>query len=240
VQRSFQAEILDGDGVPPEMAATAHRALSRSHTLLGNHAAILRALRRDGRPVRRVLDLGCGHGDLMRRIHERIGADVVGIDLRPPVDARPGFPIHRLDAVRDALPQADVAVSVCMAHHLADEELLGMIRNVGLSCPRLVILDVVRHRVPMFLFSALAPLLLPRVNVLDGRQSIRRACTTTEFRALVDRALSGTGATVRHTTAPLWIRQIADIRYGPRPGRTVVAAPPESSNALPRRPAGDR
>jgi hypothetical protein len=81
--------------------------------------------------------------------------------------------------VRDALPAADVAVSVCMVHHLRDEELVQMIRNVGRTCRRFVILDLVRHRVPLALFSVFGPLCLPRVNVLDGRQSIRRAYWST-------------------------------------------------------------
>ena len=88
-----------------------------------------------------------------------------------------------------------------------------MIRNVGRACRRFVILDLVRHRVPLALFTAFAPLCLPRVNVLDGRQSIRRAYTPEEFRALIARALSGTGGSFRHSVSPLWIRQTADIRY---------------------------
>jgi hypothetical protein len=118
-----------------------------------------------------------------------------------------------LDAVREVLPRADVAVSVCLVHHLRDEDFVEMIRNVGRTCRRFVILDLVRHRVPMVLFSAVAPLCLPKVNVLDGRQSIRRAYTPEEFRASIARAVAGTGAKFRHTVAPLWIRQMADIRY---------------------------
>jgi hypothetical protein len=67
--------------------------------------------------------------------------------------------------------------------------------------------------VPLALFSAFGPLCLPRVNVLDGRQSIRRAYTPVEFRALIARAVAGTRGSFRHTVAPLWIRQMADIRY---------------------------
>lgn len=69
------------------------------------------------------------------------------------------------------------------------------------------------HRVPLVLFTAFAPLCLPRMNVLDGRQSIRRAYTPEEFRALIAQAMSGTGGSFRHSVAPLWIRQMADIRY---------------------------
>ena len=213
MQRSFEKEILDAGGLPPEMLERVHRALSMTHRLLGNHAAVLRALRRDGQPVRRVLDIGCGHGGLLEKVRRQMGAEVLGVDLRPPEGGAGEFPILKLDAVREALPRADVAVSLCMVHHLPDDEVVEMIRNVGRACRRFVILDLVRHRVPLALFSAFGPLCLPRVNVLDGRQSIRRAYTPAEFRALVGRAVTGTGASFRHTVAPFWIRQMADIRY---------------------------
>src|ERR1022692_2981174 len=213
MQRSFEEEILDGGGQLPEMLERAHVALSQTHSVLGNHAAILRALRRDGQAVRRVLDIGCGHGGLLEKVRRKMGADVLGVDLRPPKGGAGAFPILKLDAVWEALPRADVAVSVCLVHHLRDEEFIEMIRNVGRTCRRFVILDLVRHRVPLALFTAFAPLCLPRVNVLDGRESIRRAYTPEEFRALIARALSGTGGSFRHSVAPLWIRQTADIRY---------------------------
>src|ERR1035441_2217470 len=37
MRRSLEAEILDSGGQQPEMLARAHRALSRTHSLLGNH-----------------------------------------------------------------------------------------------------------------------------------------------------------------------------------------------------------
>jgi len=213
MERSFEEEILDGGGLHPEMLARVHRGLSLTHSLLGNHAAMLRALRRDGQAVRRVLDIGCGHGQLLEKVRKQIGAEVLGIDLRPPEGGPGEFPILKLNAVWEALPPADVAVSVCLAHHLRDDEFIEMIRNVGRACRRFVILDLVRHRVPLTLFSAMAPLCLPRVNMLDGCQSIRRAHTPDEFRALIARAVAKTGGSFRHRVAPLWIRQVADIRY---------------------------
>jgi SAM-dependent methyltransferase len=146
MQRSLEEEILDGVGQPPEMLARAHRNLSLTHRLLGNHAAILRALRRDGQAVRRVLDIGCGHGGLLEKVRRRLGAEVLGVDLRPPEDGVGDVRILQMDAVRDSLPRADVAVSVCLVHHLRDEEFVEMIRNVGRACRRFVILDLVRHR----------------------------------------------------------------------------------------------
>lgn len=212
MKRSFEPEILDGETLPHDVVRKAHRGLSLTHKLLGNHAAIFRALRQDGPAVRRVLDVGCGHGGFLEKLHRKTGVEVVGVDLRPPRVA-PAFPILKLDAIRQDLPNADVAVSVCLMHHLSDDEFISMIRNVGRACRRFVILDLVRHHLPLGLFSTFAPLCLPRINVLDGRQSIRRAYTTQEFGTLVGKAIAGTGGSFRHSVAPFWIRQMADIRY---------------------------
>jgi SAM-dependent methyltransferase len=213
MQRSYEEEILDRDGLSAELVAQAHRGLSLTHKLLGNHSAILRALRRDGAPARRVLDIGCGHGELLNKVRRQMGAEVLGVDLRPPERGAADFPILRLDASREPLPRADVAVCVCLIHHLREEESVELIRNVGRYCRRFVILDLVRHPVPLRLFGVFSRMCLPRVNVLDGSQSIRRAHTTKEFRALIARAVAGTGASFRQWVAPFWIRQMADIRY---------------------------
>jgi SAM-dependent methyltransferase len=209
MQRSFDSEILDGAGLPPDVVARAHRALRLTHTLLGNRAAIFRALRADGPPARRVLDVGCGHGGLLAEIRTRLSVEVIGADLHPPAD--PPVPIVRADVTSDPLPEADVAISVCLVHHLTDEQFLRLIRNVGRSCRRFIILDLVRSRLPLALFRMAAPLVLPRLNVLDGALSIRRAYTAEEFRSTVGRALGG--APFRHAVAPFFIRQIADITY---------------------------
>jgi len=208
MQRSFDSEILDGEGLPAEVVARAHRGLRLTHTLLGNRAAIIRALR-EGPPIRRLLDVGCGHGGMLADIRERLSIDVIGADLKPPATAV--VPIVRADVTRDPLPEADVAISVCLAHHLTDDQVVDLIRNVGRSCRRFIILDLVRSRIPLALFRVAAPLVLPPVNVADGATSIRRAFTPAEFRALVGRALNGDP--FRHTVAPFYIRQIADMTY---------------------------
>ena len=83
MQRSFEEEILDAGGLLPEVLERAHRRLSQTHSLLGNHAAILRALKCDG-AARRVLDIGCGHGGLLKKVRRQMGVEVLGVELRPP------------------------------------------------------------------------------------------------------------------------------------------------------------
>jgi len=217
MRRCKETELMDADGVSAETLAHVYRELDKVHRWLGNTEAVLKLLKEDPGPPKRVLDVGCGQGALLRQIRKNMGAEVIGFDLRPAPPNAP-VPIMAGNAVSDPLPEADAAVCVVMAHHLSEEELAGMIGNVGLSCRRFVLLDLVRHPVPLALFRAfLCPLLSP-VNACDGQTSIRRAYTAPEMRRVVDGALSALKRPVsrlRHTVAPLWIRQVVDICWEP-------------------------
>lgn len=211
MERSFTPEILDAPSLPEDMVALCYDRLARIHKFLGNERAILDALRRDPLPVGRVLDIGCAHGALLREARRELGVDVMGVDLRPPKQS--DVPIIEADARRRPLPQADVAVAVCLIHHLSESDLIDLIRNVGRSCRRFIMLDLVRHRMPLFLFRWFVCPFVNRVVGSDGCQSIRRAFTIGELSAILKRALDGTGARFEHTVTPLYTRQMVDIHY---------------------------
>jgi SAM-dependent methyltransferase len=209
MERRDTVELLEDASLPEEVVAAAYRDLARTNRWLGNSRAIIRRLRAS--PVRSVLDLGCGQGALLDEIHKKLGVEVTGFDLRP----APRAPVRILkgDAVKDPLPQADIALAVLMVHHLSEDEIVRLIRNVSRSCRRFVILDLVRHWLPLWLFRIfVAPFLSP-INAADGVTSVRRAYTPAELKRIVDRAVEGTGARVRHTVAPFYIRQIVDISW---------------------------
>jgi hypothetical protein len=118
----------------------------------------------------------------------------------------------QLDAVRSPLPPADVAVSSLVAHHLTPEQNIELIQNAGRSCRRFVILDLIRHPLPLVLFTIFICPLIGKEAAVDGRQSIRRAYTPAEFAELVRHAL---GSKARFTIdVPRFLsRQVIDIRY---------------------------
>jgi 2-polyprenyl-3-methyl-5-hydroxy-6-metoxy-1,4-benzoquinol methylase len=205
-------ELLDDPTLPADVVAGAYRGLARTHRWLGNVGAILRRLRRGTPRARSVLDLGCGHGALLTSVRDQLGMTVLGFDLRPPPANAP-VQIRQGDAVVDVLPRADVALAVCLVHHLTPIQVVSLIHNVARSCKRLIVLDLVRHRLPLLLFRALVAPFLRRINAADGATSIRRAFTTAELRALVDEAVRGTNASVRHTVTPFFTRQIVDITF---------------------------
>jgi SAM-dependent methyltransferase len=212
LSRSLDTELLDDPSLPDAAVARAYRELQGTHRWLGNTAALLRLLRQDPIPIRSVLDIGCGHGALLQEIRRRLGAEVVGIDLRPAPAGAP-VPILTGNAVTEPLPRADVAVAVCMAHHLSEGDLIRLIQNVSRSCRRFIVLDLVRHGLPLALFRTFVCPFLGALNAKDGATSIRRSYTPREMRCAVDAALNGSSGKVRHTVAPFYIRQVADISW---------------------------
>lgn len=213
VKRSLRSEIIDDPALSDKVMDLVYADLARTHTALGNTRTLVSALRKGDRPSRRVLDIGCGRGQLLTELRRRLGVEVIGVELRKPAAPIPGIPIFRADAVRDPLPRCDTAIAVCVAHHLSDDELVALIRNVGRFCDRFLILDLVRHSLPLALFRLfVAPFVHP-VNAVDGAQSIQRAFTPTELYTLVHRAVHASGASFRHYVNPFRIRQLVDITY---------------------------
>ena len=213
MRQSFEHEILDEPNVAEELVDRAYRDITRIHRFLGDTRSIVSAVRRDPLPVRRILDIGCARGGVLREIQSRLGVDVVGIDLNPSPVADAPFPILRGDAIRDPLPAADLAFSMYVGHHLSRSDVTALIRNVGRFCRRFILLDLVRHPLPLALFQLfVAPLVCPIV-VADGGLSIRRSYTPRELARIAQEALAGSGAQFRHSVAPFYLRQVLDISY---------------------------
>jgi SAM-dependent methyltransferase len=211
VQRSLAPEIMDDPHVPEPVRERFHHQLGFIHRLLGMHQAVLKALRSDAHPVRRVLDIGCGYGALLAEIRRALRVDVVGAELCAPHQKDLGIPIIEADATIDRLPQADVAVCVWVLHHLSEEGIVALVRNARRSVRRCIVMDVVRHWLPMAMFTAFLSPVLMREVAADGRQSIRRAYTAVELRAIIERAVAGSGAQVVQSVTRFRSRQTIDI-----------------------------
>lgn len=233
MERSFDPEILDGNGVPEESAARVHRNITAIHRLLGDTRCIVAALRSDPLPIRRVLDVGCGYGGTLDAVTRTLGITGIGIDILIPSQGRlvTSQPIIRADAVRDSLPVADVAFSLHTAHHLSDTELVQMIRNVGRSCRRFILLDLVRAPLPLALFKIFIAPFVSRIAASDGQTSVRRAYTPAELNRLVAEALADSGASFRHLVSALSLRQIVDISYPSNNGTAQIEV---AGNMVPR------
>lgn len=206
---------MDSPDVPASLLIERfHRDLERIHRFIGTYRTVERFLRADPQPVRSVLDIGCGGGELLRYLRTRLDVEVVGIDPRP--CAPSDIPVIAADAVSELLPPADVAVCTMLSHHLTPEQNIALIRNVARSARRFLILDLIRHPLPLALFTAFVSPLVGYEAGADGKQSIRRAFTPDEFAAMTRDAIAGTGATFTLDVPLFRSRQVVDIRFSPR------------------------
>ena len=213
MNRSLEPELIDDPNLPEETLALVFKDLIWTHRLLGNTRALLARLRRHPEPLRQVLDIGCAHGELLLEIRNKMSVETLGVELRVPSTFRSCIRIIQADAVCDPLPACDVALAVCVVHHLSDDSVVKLIRNVGRSSKRFVILDLVRHPLPLLLFRYFVAPFVHWINAADGFSSIRRSYTPMELESLVRQALHGSAGTYRHSVGWLYIRQIVDIRY---------------------------
>jgi SAM-dependent methyltransferase len=213
MERLLSKELLDCTDVPDHVIETAYRDLVRIHSWLGDTECVIRALGGNRVPLGRVLDIGCATGGTAARIRKTLNIDVVGVDLRGLPGPDKTVPIIIADATRDRLPVADAAFAMHLVHHLSEKEVIQLIRNVGRSCRRFIILDLVRHWLPLALFRTFIAPFVCRVTAMDGATSVRRAYSSVELRAIVECAIDGSGATFSHKVAPFYVRQVFDIEF---------------------------
>jgi SAM-dependent methyltransferase len=211
--RQDEAEILDGDEIPDDEATRAYEQLARIHRLIGDTAFVVRAIRRNALPVSRILDLGCAAGHVAEEVQRKLDIEVIGVDVNPRNSTEVRIPILRADAVHDQLPIADVAFSMHLGHHLIESDLANLIRNVGRYCRRLILLDLVRHPLPLMLFRLFVEPFASKIVVQDGKTSFRRSYTAGELRQITAGALLGSAATFQQFVGPFCLRQVMDISY---------------------------
>ena len=212
--RIDETENLDDPYLPDHIVERAYRDMAAIHHWLGDVRFMINAIRGDSMPVHRILDVGCGTGLVLQRIGRALDVDVVGADIQPRPRVCAPVPIVRVDARSEPLPSADVAFCMYLCHHLVPEDLVRMIRNVGRYCRRFILLDLVRHPVPLSLFRAFVAPLICDIDAQDGKRSIRRSYTHVELTGIAAAALAGSDARFRPSVTPFWLRQVVDISYG--------------------------
>lgn len=152
-----------------------------------------------GRPPRRVrvLDIGCGGGDVLHRIvnmARRDGFNVSGLGIDP--DSRalavardkvrvPGIEfreLHSSDLVR-AGERFDIVISNHLLHHLTDRELQDVLRDSEMLATSLALhSDIARGRLAYYGFAfAVTPIAPGTLLRVDGLRSIRRSYTKREL-----------------------------------------------------------
>jgi len=188
--RATERELLD-EGVPEAETRRSLGDLRFVNRWLGNRRALLRAAGPHLPPGGRLLDVGCGSGDVPAFLHERLPAhpSAFGVDVKLlHVAAVPPSVRPVVGDVRK-LPFADGTFDVVTAsqflHHFDAPELPALLAGLHRLARRaLVVNDLHRALVPWLFGRVAFPLLFrSRVSVEDGLLSIRRGFRPDELGA---------------------------------------------------------
>ena len=208
--RAIAEELMDADDLDTATYAAVVHDLAKVNTLTMARRPTLAFLEQLPKKSLRILDVGYGDGDMLRRIATwatALGRDVdlVGIDLNPrsamaareatppalTIDYRTGDYAHLADE------PWDVILSSLVAHHMTHAQLVAFIRFMDAhSKAGWFINDLHRHGFAYRGFPLLATLMRWHPIVRhDGQLSIARSYRPHEWPAILAEA-GVTGATV--------------------------------------------
>jgi SAM-dependent methyltransferase len=193
--RATDREQLD-EGVPEAEALRSLADLRFVNRWLGNRRSLLRAVRPHLPPGGRLLDVGCGSGDVPAFLLSRLPGPLVavGLDVKTLHLRAAPRSVRRVVADVRRPPFGDGAFDVVTAslflHHFDEEELPPLLGSLSrLARGALVVNDLHRALVPYLFGRAFFPLLFRSpVSVEDGLLSIRRGFRAEELRTAFARA----------------------------------------------------
>ncbi|MEH3040945.1 MAG: methyltransferase domain-containing protein [Sphingomonas paucimobilis] len=203
--RSHAEEAMDDPALGAETYAAVLRDLAHVNTVTLAARPTLAFLDKMVRPGERLklLDVGYGDGDMLRRIahwaaKRGVAAELVGIDLNPRseaiarADTPAGLPItYRTGDYADLAGAGwDVIVSSLVAHHMTHDQLVAFLRFMERYAARgWFVNDLHRHRFAHRGYPLLATLMRwhPIVRA-DGTLSIARSYRPDEWPAILAQA----------------------------------------------------
>lgn len=207
MQRSYDLELLDEAEIPENDLRRNLYELERINTLLGGYAATLKGIARLVKKHRasqtiRIVDVGSGAGDTLRKIAEwgrknKLNLDLVGIDLKKNCieyaqERSKNYPeisfIHS-DYAQITI-RADIISSALFCHHLSDLELIRFLlwskQNATLG---FVINDLHRHPFAYHSIKYLTKLFSKSYLVKnDAPLSVKRSLRREEWESLLSQA----------------------------------------------------
>jgi SAM-dependent methyltransferase len=193
--RSAEPEKLDL-GVPETEALASLGDIRRVNRWLGGRRSLLAAVRPYLRPGSRVLDVGCGSGDLPAFLRAEVPFPIfaVGLDLKLLHVRQAPLGVRRVVGEVPSLPFAprsfDVVTASLFLHHFDDPETPEVLARLhGLARRALVVNDLHRAAVPWLFGRMVFPWVFrSQISVDDGLLSIRRAFRPREMEAAFARA----------------------------------------------------
>lgn len=207
MRRVVEPEILDELPATDPLAAGSRGDLRRLNRLMGHAGVLARRLRRLGgaraapeRPLRMV-ELGCGDGELLLQVARRlfalgVTATVTLVDRRPVVQeattrafAETGWPARVVAADALAYLRAgggspDIILANLFLHHFPDAALRELLRCAAAVSAGFIACEPRRDRLPLLAARCLGLIGCNRVTRHDAVISVRAGFARRELSAL--------------------------------------------------------
>lgn len=195
-RRSEEAEIMDDLRMDGKELRRTLDLLSRINEWLGGNSVILDGVEKLLRhhpasdPVR-IVDLGCGNGDMLRRLHDfarkkGYKVELLGIDANEDAvkyaselsKGMPNIDFKAINLFSEDFRSLDfdIALSTLFLHHFTDEQILEFLPAIERQARiGIVVNDLHRSHIAYGLFWGLSLLFNNKVARTDGLISIRKA-----------------------------------------------------------------
>lgn len=203
-QRSTQSEIMDDDQISYEEFAQTLRQIAIINRIVGAYRPTLGALEyflkkhhKDKQEPLRILDIGCGFGDMLRKIHvwanaHNVNVELAGVDYSP--WSKQAALAHTPEKMQIAYHTADiftfkndkkfdVIINSLFTHHLSDENIVGVLKWMcDNTCYGFFINDLHRHALPYnFIKTFVHTFPFNRLIRNDAPLSVARSFTRKEW-----------------------------------------------------------
>lgn len=205
-QRIHAREHIDDPRISFNVLTETYRQLSRVNKFTLGYWPMMRGLkyflaRYRGRREITILDIGCGNGELLRRIEcfgrrAKVPLKLTGIDLSPAIVTAAQQMTNSADIAfiqGDALDHAepyDLIISLLTTHHLTDDNIVKLLSKMTANA-RLgwLIVDLNRHRIAYY-FIKFFLRIFPFNAVMrhDGPISVERSFRRRDWEHLIMRA----------------------------------------------------
>ena len=203
--RSTKKELLDEDHIPTEALYQNLKELDTINALLGGYTITFSALKKILKPhvSYSLVDIGCGGGDTLKRIHtwakkNRYNIRLFGIDFKPVCiayatrNSQHELVSYICDDYKNLfhhIKQVDIIHACLFCHHLSENELIELFQFAEKSRSILVINDLERNTFAYYAIKILTTLFSKSYLVKnDAPLSVARGFKKKEWLAMLTKA----------------------------------------------------
>lgn len=204
--RSTETELMDDFDMEGAHLAEALEKIAWINRILGGNRSMIKAVIRIARTVPegqeiRIVDLGCGNGDMLRALYDAgrkknirfrmTGIDANAFTVKYAEKLSASYPhitydCHNVLSPDFVLAENDIVLLALTLHHFSDLQILQLMDKIVPNTKlAIVVNDLQRSRLSYWLFSWMSRLLrFGAMNDNDGKISIQRGFTRKELQQL--------------------------------------------------------